>query len=521
MLNKIINNKILILFFIPFFLGLLSTFSFQPYNYVIINFLILPTLFFILTYVNKRSKNVYRKKPYFKNLFYIGYFFGVGYFFSNTYWISYALTFDENFKFLIPFSLIFIPLFLALFFGLATLFVGPFLKNNFPSILIFCASLSFLDFLRSKLFTGFPWNLWPYSLTTFPEFLQLTNKIGFFAFNLIIITMFCLPTLIFFKNKKINFSILAVSFSLLFCNYFYGSIIINKYSTNNKSNYQKKLKEMNLKIISPNFDLKYNLNSDDVPQLIKKLIRSSDPNDSKETIFLWPEGVFTGYDFGDIYKFRSLIKNSFSKNHKIVFGINRYEKNLDSFFNSLVIINNDFDILYQYNKKKLVPFGEFLPFENILNKFGFKKITYGYGSFLKGSEQNNYEFDGISILPLICYEIIFPELIQKSNINTNLIINISEDAWFRNSVGPYQHFSKAIFRAIESDTIVARSANKGFSAIINSKGQILKSLKPTETGNIEMNININKSENKNRNDLIFFLLLFTYTIIFFTFKNKL
>ena len=521
MLKKIINNKFLMLFLAPFLLGLLSIFSFQPYNYAIINFLILPCLFFILTYVNKKSKNIYRKKPYFKNLFYIGYLFGLGYFFSSTYWISYALTVEESFKFLIPFSLIFIPLFLAFFFGLATILVGPFLKNNFPSLLFFCASFSFFDFLRSKLFTGFPWNLWPYSLTTFPEFLQLTNKIGFYAFNLITITMFCLPLLIFFKNKKINLSILFISLCLLLCNYFYGSIIMNKYTNYYKPNNHKIFKDVNLKIISPNFDLKYNLNSNDIPKLIEKLIRYSEPNNTKETIFLWPEGIFTGYEFDDIYKFKSLIKSNFSKNHKIIFGINRYDKNLDSFFNSLVIINNNFDILYQYNKKKLVPFGEFLPFEHILNKLVFKQMTYGYGSFSKGGDQINYEFDGLSVLPLICYEIIFPELIQKSNINTNLIINISEDAWFGNSVGPHQHFSKAIFRAIESDVFVVRSANKGFSAFINNKGQVLKSLKPTETGSIEMNIPIHNSDNKNRNDLIFFLLLFTYTIIFFTLKNKL
>ena len=99
------------------------------------------------------------------------------------------------------------------------------------------------------------------------------------------------------------------------------------------------------------------------------------------------------------------------------------------------------------------------------------------GSFSKGKEQNIYSYENTNIIPLICYEIIFTELVQNITENKNMIINISEDGWFGNSIGPYQHFSKAIFRAIESDTYVIRSANKGISAVINNKGQVIKTLK--------------------------------------------
>ena len=124
-------------------------------------------------------------------------------------------------------------------------------------------------------------------------------------------------------------------------------------------------------------------------------------------------------------------------------------------------------------------------------------------------------------MPLICYEIIFPELTQNRKFNTNLIVNISEDAWFGGSIGPHQHFAKAIFRAVESDTYVVRSANKGFSAFIDNNGKILKVLKPNETGSIELNVPVFNNRLNNRNDLIFFILLFTYTFIFFTLRKKL
>ena len=126
----------------------------------------------------------------------------------------------------------------------------------------------------------------------------------------------------------------------------------------------------------------------------------------------------------------------------------------------------------------------------------------------------------MNILPLICYEIIFTKFIQNSSKETNLIINISEDGWFGDSIGPYQHFAKAIFRAIEQNSYLVRSANKGISAIINNKGLVVKKLKPFESGNIELEVPLIKTQNKNKNDLIFFVLLFTYILFFKLYKKN-
>ena len=182
-LEKILNNKNFIIFVLPFFLGLLSVFSFQPFNFTFVNFFIIPCLFLTLTYVQKKSKNFYRKKPYLRNLFFIGYFFGIGFFLSGTYWISYSLTFDENLKFLIPFSITLIPLFLGLFFGLASFCSGPFLRNNYSSFFLFCLIFSIIDYLRGEILSGFPWNLWSYSWSWLVEVIQVLNPIGLYAFN--------------------------------------------------------------------------------------------------------------------------------------------------------------------------------------------------------------------------------------------------------------------------------------------------------------------------------------------------
>ena len=517
MIEKYLNKRFLILFLYPFILGSLAVLSFQPFNLTFINFFILPSLFYLIIFIKKKSRNIYRKKPFKINLFIYGSSFGFGFFLSGIHWISYSLTFDESFQILIPFSLIIIPLFLSLFFSLIFLVIGPYLNLNFQSILLFSGGLAFSDFLRDKILSGFPWNIWAYSFSWSTEMIQFLYKFGLFTFNLFVITIFLLPSVFFLRvnvlKKIFNFFLLLL---LLFLFYLYGS-----YSLNSNTTHLKKTEDtFYLKVISPNFELKYGLDNEEINQRLDKLIKYSDPKKNVKTLFVWPEGVFSGYSFKQILNLKDNFSKNFDKGHYILFGVNRIDEKRGGFYNTLVVINNQMEILGEYRKQKLVPFGEFLPFEKLLNEFGFKKITEGHGSFLKGKFQKNLVIDKLNILPLICYEIIFTKFIQKSERDTNLIVNISEDGWFGNSIGPYQHFAKGIFRAVEQNSFLIRSANKGVTAIINNKGEVVKRLNPNEVGSIELEVPLIKSKNKNKNDLIFFVLLITYIFIFYFYKKN-
>ncbi len=516
MIEKYLINRFLILYLIPFIIGSLTILSFQPFNFIIINFIVFPLFFYLIIFINKRSKTVYRKKPYKKNLFIFGLSFGFGFYLSGISWIANSLTFDENFKILIPFAIILIPLFLSLFMAITILLVGPYLRIDFPSIIIFSGSLAFSDYLRAKILTGFPWNLWAYSTSWLNEILQILNILGLYSYNLFIITFFTLPIILFFRInafKKFFYSIIIISVILSL--FIFGSYEINK----NKEVLGIENNKIFVKIISPNFDLEYGLTEKQIEERFKKLIRYSEPDKDKKTLFIWPEGVFSGYSYVELLIFKKLIKKNFSENHFIIFGANTEDSKSDNYYNSMLIVNNNFEIIQSYSKKKLVPFGEFLPFEKILNNFGLKKITEGHGSFLKGEGNDNFLIDDLNILPLICYEVIFTEFVQKSKVNTNLIINISEDGWFGESIGPDQHFAKSIFRAIENNTFFLRSTNKGVSAIIDNKGKVIKQLNRDEAGNIEFNVPLIKS-NKVKNDLIFFILLITYLFTFLIYRKK-
>ena len=517
-----LNNKLFVIFFAPFLLGAITILGFAPYNLTFINFFTFSILLFLISKVKKSTQSKYRNKKSNRYFFYLGCSFGFGFFLLGNYWITISLTHDEMFKGLIPFALILIPLFLSLFFGLAILLVGTFVEKDISFILFFSLVFSIFEFLRGNLFTGFPWNLISYTWSWSTEIVQILSLIGAYSLSLISITFFCIPFL-FFKKEFVLKNIFFVLFCLII---FIGNYSYGKFKLNN-SNY-KFDKEINVKIISPNFSLKdYNNQSEEFK--IKRLIKISDPKKDKKTLFIWPEGIFYQSYLEDIKKYRNLFKDKFSENHLIILGINNFTSinNIDDqkYFNSLAVLNYKLEILSLYNKINLVPFGEFLPFEKTLSKFGLKKITPGYSSFSSGDERMminlGSQFNEKLILPLICYEIIYPAKIKKANQLPDLVVNISEDAWFGQSIGPQQHFTKAIYRSIEEGVFIARSANRGISAFINPNGKVLKSLNAGESGNIELNFPYFNQPTlfSNHGNKIFFLIILLYIFLTLIFKK--
>ena len=191
------------------------------------------------------------------------------------------------------------------------------------------------------------------------------------------------------------------------------------------------------------------------------------------------------------------------------------------------VYDDDLNLLNSYNKLNLVPFGEFLPFENILKNIGLKSLTNNYQSFSSGDQRDiidiNKQNFSLKILPLICYEIIYSgKLFYNSNFD--LIINISEDGWFGSSIGPQQHFIHSIFRAIESGKYLLRSANNGVSAIINPIGIVEQKIELGQNGYLDFAENrkiqptvFSKFGNK---IFIFISLLYIFLIISFNRTNN-
>ena len=514
-MNKISYIEIILLIL----LGVLTSLSLPPFNYLVINFITFTLFFIFLIKKSNKHRNL-------KLFFYYGWLFGFGYFISNLYWISISLTFDQNFKFLIPIVIFLIPAFLAIFYGLISYFfiiLKP--KKIVSSFLVFSLVFGVLEFVRGSVLTGFPWNLIAYSFSNHLEILSITSIIGTYGFNLFCISLFTCPAIFILRDSKKDIGVPVFFLITLVFFHIYGSSYKEKFNIADKNIYDFKIR-----VIGSNISLDRFYSNVDSISVIEDLIKISNPNTNEKIVFVWPEGILPNIYQEELIEYDWLFNKNFNENHLLIIGINSKSNNNVSknYFNSLSVYDHKLNLIDAYNKINLVPFGEFLPFENILGSIGLKSITNDYQSFSRGVERNIIEIKqqnfSLRILPLICYEIIYSGNIFY-NYDFDLIINISEDGWFGRSIGPKQHFTHSVFRAIESGKYILRSSNNGIAAIINPLGFVEKSVKFGQSGYLDFNESkiIQPTVFSKYGNKIFGLLIFLYIFLIFSFikiKNE-
>ena len=507
------KNYIEIVFLIT--LGVVSSLSLPPYNYLIINFFTFSSFFIFLI---KKSKTTKSKKDF----FFYGWLFGFGYFLSSLYWISISLTLNQNFKFLIPITIILIPSFLGIFYGLvAFCFIISKPRKIVSSFFIFSLLFGVFEFIRGSILTGFPWNLIAYSFVNHLEILSITSIIGTYGFNLFCISLFTSPAIFILRETKKDIGVCVIFLFLPFLFYLYGSSYKETFNSSDNVSYDYKVRA-----VGSNISLDRYYSNIDPVSVINDLINISEPERDEKTIFVWPEGILPDISQEELVEFKGSFENTFSKNHLLIIGINNQKTNKQeiSYFNSLTIYDHNLEVLNFYNKINLVPFGEFLPFENILKAFGLSVITNNYQSFSKGKDRKILEIKTddflLKILPLICYEIIYSGKIFK-NSNFDLIVNISEDGWFGKSIGPKQHFAHSIFRSVESGKYLLRSTNNGIAAIISPLGVIEQKVEFGKSGNIDFKEakKIKPTLFSKYGNKIFIILILLYIFIIFSFNK--
>ena len=313
----------------------------------------------------------------------------------------------------------------------------------------------------------------------------------------------------------IAFIILTISF------YIFGSQNFEKF--NNKKTIKHDFK---IRVISSNISIDRFYDNIDPILGIEDLIEISSPSKNEKVIFIWPEGILPGIFQEQLVQYKQVFKEAFNENHLLILGIDsKSQKNQTlKYFNSFSVYDHNLNLINSYNKINLVPFGEFLPLEKIFKKIGITTITNNYQSYSKGKtrdiieiNQNNFSF---KILPLICYEIIYSGIIFKNN-DFDYIINISEDGWFGDSIGPHQHFAHSIYRAIESGKYVLRSSNNGISAIVNPLGVVEKEVSLNQSGYIDFieSKKIKSTLFSQYGNKIFALVILLYIILIFSFNK--
>ena len=253
-------------------LGVLTSLSLPPFNFVIINFFTF-SLFYIFLI---KKIEIYKNKKIF---FIYGWLFGFGYFISNLYWISISLTFDENFKYLIPFTIILVPGFLALFYALiAYLFVVLKPKKNLSSLFLFSLIFGIVEFLRGSILTGFPWNLIAYSFSNQLEILNITSIIGTYGFNLFCISLFTSPSILILRDNKKDISVFIAFLITTMSFYIFGSQNLEKFNKveSERLNYK-------IRILSSNINIDRFYNNINPVLAIEELIAISSPKKNDGT----------------------------------------------------------------------------------------------------------------------------------------------------------------------------------------------------------------------------------------------
>ncbi len=407
--------------------------------------------------------------------FKLGWFTGVVSFLGIIYWIVVAVHSYGNIP-LIPSVLILLLLvaYLSLFLGAFTFLIRLIeTRSGIENFLVAPVIWVALEYLRCVLLTGFPWAFLGYSQYLNLPFIQMADVTGPYGLSFVILlvstTLFWIlrqwPKKIFPTKEVIITAILLLGF--LVYGYFKMGIIDRQ--------------------MVQNPPLKIGLVQGDIDQSIKwekafqletlKLYEklSLRVAEDKPDLIIWPETA-TPFFFQDEKEYQPLVLDIPKKtNAFLLFGSPSYkiEKKKVNHYNSAYLVSPSGEVVGKYDKTHLVPFGEYIPLQNLL--FFLGSLGEGIGDFKPGKEIYNFSLPKDQFGVLICFEIIFPDLCRQFvKRGANFLVTITNDAWFGRTSAPHQHFSMAVFRAVENHVFVARAANTGITGIIDAKGKIVK-----------------------------------------------
>ncbi len=412
-----------------------------------------------------------------KGAFLSGWSFGFGYFLAGLWWIGTAFLIEKQFLWAMPLAIVGLPLILALFFAIAFALSFYLWRAGPYRILIFSIILTTTELLRGQIFTGFPWNALGMILGSSLELSQIASVIGLSGLNFLTILIFASPILfVSEKQKSIRLIGPLFFFSGLTTLYLFGSQRLDAPQSEPVSG-------VRIRIMQPAIAQDEKFDKDYAARILTAYLslstRGSYPSAEgmKDiTHLIWPETAFP-FLLDHSPKAREEISHILPKGTVLLTGAVRAENKPDKsdrfYFNSIQVLDEFGVITASVDKVHLVPFGEYLPFETMIDFFGLRNFIAAPGGFTAAQERKPLRVPSWPLtLPLICYEAIFPEETRLSDgLRPGVLLNVTNDAWFGLTPGPYQHFAQARLRAIEQGVPLIRAANNGISAIIDPYGR--------------------------------------------------
>jgi apolipoprotein N-acyltransferase len=329
-----------------------------------------------------------------------------------------------------------------------------------------------LEFLRSHLLTGFPWSNLAYSQYLYPSVIQISDVTGIYGISFAIVMVNALLYDLWsskLRDRSLWLDAVVAGLVILVM-VGYGTYRIEKIEALLKEAPQKEVA-----LIQGNIeqDVKWDpLYQSQTLEIYRSLSWQAAPSDGG--LIVWPETATPFYFQQSDAKQDAVVDVARTSGAALLFGSPSYEKEngQPSFMNSAYLLKPDGTVSGRYDKVHLVPYGEYVPMRKFFPFIG--KLVAGIGDFKPGEGYHPLALDGTRLGVLICYEGIFPEAARDyKRAKAQILVNITNDAWFGDTSAPHQHLSMTVFRAIESRLYLVRAANTGISAIIDPKGEIL------------------------------------------------
>jgi len=418
------------------------------------------------------------------NSFRLGFIAGLAHYITLTYWLAYTMQTYGNLPLYQCLSvLLLLSSCLAIYIAVFSVVLIRLCAKPVNCLFIIPCLWVSLEYIRNYLFSGFPWGLIGYSQFNNLHLIQISDIFGIYGVSFLIALANAAIFLAFLYLTGSKWKEAEVKKRLAGSSIFVFILIIGLvfiYGT-----WRIKLID---NLISASKPLKVTIVQGNIEQLIKwdpafqtatteKYINLSlSAKEEKPDLVVWPETATPFYFLYDRPLSKKVLKGIHDTNTDFLIGSPSFARrgNTIEYYNSAYLISPDGRVCGKYDKAHLVPFGEYVPFKKWLPFIG--KMVEAVGDFSAGQEGKTIELNSYKLGLLICYEIIFPELSRAMTKNDAvLLVNITNDAWYGRSSAPYQHFSMAVFRAIENRRSLVRAANTGISGFIDPVGRVMDS----------------------------------------------
>jgi len=437
----------------------------------------------------------------------VGWWFGFGYFLAGLYWVGHAFLVDaKTFGWLLPFAVVALPAGMAVYTAFGLALARLIWTRGAARVLALAVSLTLAEWLRGHLFSGFPWNAYGYALISPIWLAQGAALVGIWGLTFLAVAVYASPAVLADERADTRRPWLApaLSAAAIAALAIYGAVRLERTPTSY-------VKDVRLRIMQPNLQQDEKFNYSQKQQVMSRYLALSDrpsgpqsPGLRGVTLLIWPESAFPFFLTREPDALAQIAALLPPETVLITGAIRAPETAANTpvtrAYNSIYVIDHHGSILSVYDKVHLVPFGEYLPFQELLERLGLMQLTKVRGGFIPGEQRRTQPAPGApNFLPLVCYEIIFPgNAVPRSDRKGWLyrhvgryfdwpsvtgrgerpgwLLNLTNDGWFGASAGPYQHFQQARIRAIEEGLPLVRAANSGISAVVDPLGRVVKSL---------------------------------------------